>query len=662
MSDDALKEYLPSHGDRIALKAFCNGNKKKEAAPAKRNRNSLVASIRRKLLGKGGQSKSDSEEEHPRKKSHLDGNTNAQKTTRNIKLGWLHFDAASRIFKQVRERRGGGTRTVTARKSANRHVLEDMGKRIFFENGRSKLGSVEDFKFEIRDFSEEILTSNETVGEMYQRTSMPMLTFYIATTPLNNVETSPSSSQASLPSLQEPNSTAKREETIQKVLSTSNVSLSSDPSEVPSTTVSSLESNLVQVQVPSTLPESPKKDVPKASGEGGLAEPFESLPEVALFFPFSHSNEDLAYSTYLLPDDSETEVFFRAAPGAESNKNETTLPQVDLTPVAMTIHRGSLAFKEMIGYFKDPTIVERQLIITRILPNGQREQGEDTGGVMRDLLTEFWTEFYDQCTLGRTLRVPSLRHDFGVAEWNSVARILVYGFKTFGYWPVLIAPTFMRHCIAPATDIPNEDLLTDFYSYVSAPDREVFLTAEKDFSAVDTDELVEALDMHECKTVPKQENFKAVLLEIAHKEIIQTPMFISDCWKEVLGSFIRDTTQIVALYKTLIPSNKKVCQMFCFPEVMDVQSTEVSRHLKRYVKNLDQKKLTLFLRFCTGSDLLTVPKISVEFCVMTGFQRRPIAHTCGSVLRLSKVYESYVEFRSEFDNVLNGNIWVIDIV
>ena len=34
---------------------------------------------------------------------------------------------------------------------------------------------------------------------------------------------------------------------------------------------------------------------------------------------------------------------------------------------------------------------------------------EDTGGLLRDLLSEFWTSFYDVCILGREAKVPSLK-------------------------------------------------------------------------------------------------------------------------------------------------------------------------------------------------------------------------------------------------------------
>ena len=116
------------------------------------------------------------------------------------------------------------------------------------------------------------------------------------------------------------------------------------------------------------------------------------------------------------------------------------------------------------------------------------------------------------------------------------------------------------------------------------------------------------------------------------------------------------------LYASLVPTNKRVVNMMQFPEPHNPQASEVIRHMKRYIKDLDERKLQLFLRFCTGSDLLTIPHISLELTHMSGFERRPIAHTCGCVLQIADHFDNFMEFRSEFDNVLESQIWIMDII
>ena len=48
-----------------------------------------------------------------------------------------------------------------------------------------------------------------------------------------------------------------------------------------------------------------------------------------------------------------------------------------------------------------------------ILPDGKLEKAVDDGGVLRDVLSEFWKDFYEQCTLENSFKVPYLSHDFG---------------------------------------------------------------------------------------------------------------------------------------------------------------------------------------------------------------------------------------------------------
>lgn len=44
----------------------------------------------------------------------------------------------------------------------------------------------------------------------------------------------------------------------------------------------------------------------------------------------------------------------------------------------------------------------------------------DDGGVLIDVLSEFWNVFYEQCATGNIFKVPYLRHDYENKEWESV--------------------------------------------------------------------------------------------------------------------------------------------------------------------------------------------------------------------------------------------------
>jgi len=140
-------------------------------------------------------------------------------------------------------------------------------------------------------------------------------------------------------------------------------------------------------------------------------------------------------------------------------------------------------------------------------------------------------------------------------------------------------------------------------------------------------------------------------------------MFVIDCWREVTKGLISlSCEEIQQLYKDLKPTPKKVNGLLKFPPEMSENQTEVANHLKRYIREIDEDKLSRFLRFCTGSDLVVTEAIHVELTYQTDFTRRPIGHTCGMVLELSDSYDNFPQFRAEFNCVLESNIWVMDIV
>lgn len=74
------------------------------------------------------------------------------------------------------------------------------------------------------------------------------------------------------------------------------------------------------------------------------------------------------------------------------------------------------------------------------------------------------------------------------------------------------------------------------------------------------------------------------------------------------------------------------------------------------------KRKMPFLFVITGSNVIVGREINVRFVVQSDFQRRPIPHTCGCILEISYDFQNYMDFRSEFNKVLDSNVWVMDIV
>lgn len=91
-------------------------------------------------------------------------------------------------------------------------------------------------------------------------------------------------------------------------------------------------------------------------------------------------------------------------------------------------HRGQI-LRDLIHVFSEENIMENGITPKIVFPDEMLEKAVDDGGVMRDVLSEFWGGFYELCTMGNYFKVPYLRHDFGKAGWQSVWQIITFGWQ-----------------------------------------------------------------------------------------------------------------------------------------------------------------------------------------------------------------------------------------
>ncbi|XP_038147514.1 uncharacterized protein LOC119787622 [Cyprinodon tularosa] len=364
-------------------------------------------------------------------------------------------------------------------------------------------------------------------------------------------------------------------------------------------------------------------------------------------------------------DDSE--ITFGPILDAEEDTEETLIYEGFLAPLspanpedvtAITV-RYTNTLNDIISAFSDAEIMRKTLKVKRILPDNKEEAGSGSG-ILRDVLTCFWNEFYERCTLGTTVKVPFIRHDFTAEKWKAVGRILLKSYQDCQYFPNKLAIPFLEQVLFNGV---YSDLQGHFLQFVSSQECEVLREAVKNISAVDFDDLLEVLDSYDCRKQITAENLPTIIDEIAHKELVQKPMFVIDCWREVIYPHLSITPEeLIKLFSDLQPTPRKVCQLLKFEEDLSPMQKEVGNYLKRFIRELDDVKIQKFMRFCTGSDLIVTNSIYVEFQDMTDFTRRPVGHTCGSILQIADSYENFPDFRSEFNAVLESNVWVMDIV
>ena len=125
------------------------------------------------------------------------------------------------------------------------------------------------------------------------------------------------------------------------------------------------------------------------------------------------------------------------------------------------MHR--LKLKEDINEFKKVDINDK--IVFKIVDQaGQPEEGVG-GGVERDIHSGAWQEMLDLLYVGTHARVPFVHHDLYFEEWKALGNVLLHGFSSCRYFPVLLSEDFIMHCLFG--EATNDVLINSFLKYLS---------------------------------------------------------------------------------------------------------------------------------------------------------------------------------------------------
>ena len=255
--------------------------------------------------------------------------------------------------------------------------------------------------------------------------------------------------------------------------------------------------------------------------------------------------------------------------------------------------------------------------------------------------------------------------------------IIIVGHQDLGYFPVMLSKAFVICAMFGEKAVSEDTLLESFNEYLAPSEKQVVREAlqrtDEEWNLDDTadedqkdEELLDLLERFGCRKFPTKENIMSLILEVAHKEIIQKPQYVADCWdgvfKEALTKGNLSTLEgVCSVYQSLEPTTKKVLGMLHAAPKTNAERSALD-YFKRFIRGLDIHQLKCLLMFITGADVICVTKLEINFTKLEGLARRPIAHVCGCVLELPSTYDSYTEFRSEFTNVLAKEKWQNDIM
>ena len=104
-------------------------------------------------------------------------------------------------------------------------------------------------------------------------------------------------------------------------------------------------------------------------------------------------------------------------------------------------------------------------------------------------------------------------------------------------------------------------------------------------------------------------------MEISHKEVIQTPRYIVDSWSTPFSAFHRfrqqfsSTDCLLEMFARGKPTNKKIITFHANLKT-SAQGESLSYLKPLFWGGMEDEKLTKFLRFCTGSYMVCVEKIT----------------------------------------------------
>lgn len=229
-----------------------------------------------------------------------------------------------------------------------------------------------------------------------------------------------------------------------------------------------------------------------------------------------------------------------------------------------TFHRGNV-FEEMIDMFSHTDKQRCEgVFIELIHPNGLPEKGVDTGGVLRDTLSEFWATMYEICTVGADIKIPSINHSFKEEKWRAVAKIFFMGWVNTRYLPIKLALPIIEQMLFGNV---TYNMVSPFLLTLKVQDRHVLSCALVDFTSVETDDLITTLNNLNCRVVPNANNLKNIIEDIAYREFVQKPYFIIKQFQVELNSLennlpgIATREKLHELYKSMEATTENILGM-----------------------------------------------------------------------------------------------------
>ena len=214
--------------------------------------------------------------------------------------------------------------------------------------------------------------------------------------------------------------------------------------------------------------------------------------------------------------------------------NEGRMQSSDLTEIEdvnakeIIVHRQNLRV-DLVEAFKRVSLSDTIRFII-INTRGEKESGVGAG-VERDIYSSTWKEILDGLWVGERERVPFVRHDLYINEWNSIAKILLRGFMDTKYFPLQLCKAFIIYVLFGKVN--NDCFIKSFLNYVTPLESALRGTPPKIY---DNDDFLGILDRFNCKSRVTIMNVYGVIPESTKQELVQKPYIMLCSWKKCLSA------------------------------------------------------------------------------------------------------------------------------
>jgi hypothetical protein len=299
------------------------------------------------------------------------------------------------------------------------------------------------------------------------------------------------------------------------------------------------------------------------------------------------------------------------------------------------------------------------------------EGAVDFGGVGRDFFSAFWEEVYVKMFDGSALLAPASHAGIKMNDFAVLGRVLSHGYLCCGFLPTRIAfPVLACALLGPSVSLSTDIYVQSFSDYLSTVDYNTISHALKvDIFSTDVrTSIINIISRFDSREVPTPNNLRHILSSLSEHHFKSLPYAAISTMNGAIPDLHKPFWQNIGaeqfydLVNSVVASPSKVLQVLSEPIFQNSNEKRVFMYLEQFIGQMTRNEVNRFLRYVTGYSILTGKCISVTFNALSGIARRPIAHTCDSILEVPNTYATYLDFVQEFSCLLNGNeyCWAMD--